>query len=187
MNTMGVAKSRKTTGGSSSWKGRAIAGLIVLSLFLNGFIPRFDLSENSCSAVTNILASRSLLLQYFSLSVIPLKIVNTLFKERTSPPAPKPPKKQNNNGANPSSDFTLTGCDKKLSTSRHELKNTGLFSVPGGSMSSFLLPDEKAVRESAFPLPLILVSFMLFFFLLPRSSLGEEAVRAYCAREKTQL
>jgi hypothetical protein len=149
---------------------------------LNGFMPRFTFEEKSYSAITQALVSQSAVFHYFSLSVIPLKIINELFKEQNSltphrGKMPEPEKSSRN--ANSSSDYSIVSFDKKVNPNRTELQRvremqgTVFVSIePRLQLLIPLLENTSAGADTVMALVML-----MFFFLLPRSSVGDYAIK----------
>lgn len=158
---------------------RLLAGMLVFCFLLNGFVPRFSLNDDDYAVLEQIFASQSILLQFFSFSTVPVKIVNDLLTQKSAPRAAKQgaPRKQNSNAANTASDYSLITFEKKAGASR-------LSSVqrPGEGLTvaadSFYAPAHL-LRKQSDTVPWEYSAFLIvliFFFLLPRSSLSDGGI-----------
>jgi hypothetical protein len=127
------------------------------------------------------MASQSILFQFISLSVLPEKIVGELFKEQATVPLQKNSKQpqRTDNSANTSSDFSIVTFDKKIISSRLEIQRTGEFDSQGyiGICRQNSLSVEKVPKGISFDYCFIFLIMGMIFFLLPRSSVGDYALR----------
>lgn len=173
---------------------KILAGLIVFCIFFNGFVPRFAIDADDNNTLSQIIASQSILLQFFSFSSLPVKIVNDLVANAVNPLAAKNgklPKKDHRNSSNSASDFSFISLDKKTNSGRFgydrsmpQMENSCVvssvsrhFALPGILIN--YLPGECSV----------FLIFLLLFIMLPRSALSENnsAIRMIKKELKTQL
>jgi hypothetical protein len=177
---------------SSLFRDRFLTGFVVFCIFLNGFVPRFSIPADDYNVLSQIIASQSILLHFFSLSTLPEKIVNELFKEQSMPQAQhkKLPAKQNSNSTNSSSDYTLINADARGALNRHNFCHR--IGDQAGNIA-LLLPSLWAgfsqTSDAALPgVSSVFLILVVFFFLLPRSSLADGAAAIiFNNSEGTQL
>lgn len=161
-----------------SLRTKLLAVLVVFSFFINGFVPRFSIDVNECVAVSNVLASQSTLLQVISFSALPLKIVNDMFSEKSVPSPEKSAhsgKDDPRNTSNTSVDYSILSCGTNANASRlaGDLQGRDILlkAVCGISLA---LARSPALAEGIPPGErYVFLILVLFFFLLPRSSVGD--------------
>ncbi|MHB9155504.1 MAG: hypothetical protein ACYC5N_07405 [Endomicrobiales bacterium] len=171
---------------------RLLAVLIILCFLVNGFVPRFSIEGKNYEALSQLIARQSALLQLFSFSSLPVKIVNELFVERCEASrgaAKKLPKDENRNNSNSSTDYSLSGLDSKTNGGRYGyfVRN---FEGPGNAAAHASLAVKDGPVTARAPgaqtgVRCLLV--LMFFFLLPRSSVSEDNVLVFSRSVKTQL
>ncbi|MHB9154658.1 MAG: hypothetical protein ACYC5N_03065 [Endomicrobiales bacterium] len=164
-----------------------IAGFLVFCLLLNGFVPRFSIGQRERDVLSQLMARQTALLYFLSLSTLPEIILSDLFKKQNqaAPAAQKnkPPREQEDNSANSSSDYSLTAFDKKLSTPRLEHQGGTGKTV----FSSVVSPPPVRygeTRKRCFDPPgsFYLILLLLFFSLARSSVNGNAAVLRLHAR-----
>ena len=111
--------------------------LFAFCIVFNGLVPRFALGENDRAVLCRIIASQSVLLDFFSFSVLSGKIVNNLFYDGAFPwqEHSRYPSDKNKNSKNSSSAYSILSFDKR-SNSRMEYGSQG---VSGGGNGRFAL------------------------------------------------
>jgi hypothetical protein len=165
-------------------KDRLIVGCIVLCILLNGFVPRFSIDQRDYEVLNQILQSQSILIQFFSCSSLPLKIVTDLFSQPGAADTPKKSSGQHLPAANASADYSLMSLDNKLAGSRSQFTRTAVFgtdlSLHRVASSVKLTVDQMNYPIS--PHPVFFAIILMFFFLFPRSSIPEGVIMLFRVR-----
>ncbi|MCX5782416.1 MAG: hypothetical protein NT145_06910 [Elusimicrobia bacterium] len=167
-----------------------LAGMIIFSILINALVPRFALSQEDFGVLSKIMQQQSTLLRFFSLSSIPLNIVNEIFCEsqnvksdvKTSLPGQKKESKTNSCSEFSFISFGTTLNLTKLNTQGSEGSGGSIFGISGFSRN-YLTGDLINFSPHLF----IFVSFLLFFFLLPRSSVNDNYASINYKNHSTQL
>jgi hypothetical protein len=162
-------------------RSKLTAGFIAFCIIFNCLAPRFSLSAHSDDLIRQVLASQSVLLQFFSLSTLPLRIVNSLFGGEAGLPCPlgqNLPGKDDDSAANSSADFSVFHFSKKLSGQ----SGFGQYLDRGApALLAICLRQYPVFREPAYAggAPICGCLIMLFLmFLLPRSGIDDNAGNA---------
>ena len=176
----------------SPLKNIVLAVMIVFSILVNAFIPRFAVSQDDLSTLSQIIEQQSTLLRFFSLSSVPLDIVNQLFAESRVVPnglqSGKTEKKKEHK-TNAQSDFSIISLEGagnigKSGAQRLAGKDMGvLFS----EISGFLQNSIRGSPINISPHPFVFCVILILFFLLPRSSVNDAAAIMTRSRVYTQL
>lgn len=160
-----------------------IISLLLLCMVINFLVPKFSIEPEDCSAVSQLIKKQSALLYFFSLSAVPLKIVNDMFAGQApqSKNSGKRPDKNSVPCANTSSDYSLVG-----SSAQNNIKNE--------FVRAWLPYINTLVLSSVFERPLyryfgtghgsgiLFLLTLMFFFLRPRSSI-DDALIFSCTRK----
>ncbi|MHB9154449.1 MAG: hypothetical protein ACYC5N_02000, partial [Endomicrobiales bacterium] len=159
---------------------RFLAGAIFFCFILNGFVPRFSFQVNDYSAVSRALAGESLLFQYLSFSSLPLKIVGSLMSESGVLPSSgqkKAPEQEQRKSEDTSTDYSLAGSDNRTNAGRcvYSPRLPGPALPAAGATRAAVSAASKTSASPPSGESHALFLAVLFFFLLPRSSLSEEA------------
>ncbi len=170
-----------------------LAVVIVFSILINAFIPRFALSQEDSDVFSQIMQQQTTLLKFFSLSTIPLDIVNQLFAQGQNVQAAAKKdtaEKKKNRKTNNSADFSIISLEKTQNIS----KPNSLRQNAGDLVSIFFnafSPFNSNIRGSPptiNPHTFIFCAFLLLFFLLPRNSTNDTyAIILTIASKYTQL
>ncbi|MEI8217861.1 MAG: hypothetical protein WCG51_02270 [Elusimicrobiota bacterium] len=159
---------------------RALAGLTVFCILANGLSPRFAIQEDDFAVASQIAATQSQLLQFFILATLPVSIVEGLMNTGTAVPSSRPHHAKNTekNSANTSADYSLVSVQKNLNINRHGGLHTLLrdYTQLAGLFRSCQFSVDNLQSRAAPPLGVGLC-MLLFFFLLPRSGLDDNARR----------
>jgi len=159
-----------------------LAVMVIFSILINAFIPRFAVSQDDLNTLSQIIEQQSTLLRFFSLSSIPLKIVDELFSEGQSLSAgvqKSNPEKKKEREANSSSDFSIISTQRTLNTGRSNLLRSVvkdlsfLFSGASGSSQSCIRGSPLKIS----PHPIVFCLILMLFFMLPRSSINDNIAR----------
>lgn len=175
----------------SPFKNSILAVMIVFSILANSFIPRFAVSQDDLNTLSQIMEQQSALLRFFSLSAIPLNIVNELFaasQVSTGVQANKSEKKKEHK-ANTLSDFSIISLEKagnfgKPGIQRLAGKDIG---VSYSGITGFSQNNIRGSPPTISPHPFIFCIILILFFLLPRSSVNDAAAFMNRVSVYTQL
>ena len=173
-------------------KNGILAVMIVLSILVNAFIPRFAVSQDDLSTLSQIIDQQSTLLRFFSLSSLPLDIVNQLFADSQvssgSIQTGKSEKKKEHK-TNTQSDFSiisLEGAGNIGKSGSQRLAGKDI-SVSLAEITGFMQNSIRGSPIHVSPHPFIFCIILILFFLLPRSSVNDAAAIMNRSRVYTQL
>jgi hypothetical protein len=160
---------------------KILAGCVALFILLSSVVPRFALTGNDYRVLSQVIQTQSLLFSYFSLSALPLTIVYDLFDGARQNPAQQPEKESTGSGPNPSTDYSLMNNDSRAGAARLEQQRAGYPARAGVSPECRVFPMEAltALGRVIAPPGYLCLFVIMFFFLLPRSSVGEYAARLF--------
>lgn len=160
-----------------------------MCLFINGLVPRYSIPARGYDVLSRVMGAHAPLLELFSLSAIPIKIVGQLMKDAAGAPVEKE-RGQNREGtsAGASTDFSTVTAEARAGTSRE------VVDTPGGSTALSL--QNGIVRHEHMNSTLLGTDegppggigwiILLLLFLLPRSGIDDNAlmgaVRYFFAR-----
>jgi hypothetical protein len=161
---------------------KALAVFLVMSIFVNALVPKFAIDANDYSTLCQIMKSQTALLEFFSFSTLPIKIVDRLFNEQgaaSSASHKKAPKDDANNASNTASDFSITSNTFK-DVSRF-LSKCGAGFGCGGALAVFAgnlraSPGTGPCPGSVPVVPLVIIILLMFYFLKARSALPDAAI-----------
>lgn len=160
---------------------RLLAGVLVFSFFMNGFVPRFSINDEDYAVFEQIMASQSILLQFFAFSTVPVKIVNDLFTQKgaTARAAKQDaPRKNTSHAANTASDYSLMTFENRSGSVRLSTLQRPGEGMPVAAADGFYVPSHIP-RMAGDAIPWAYAGFLvvlIFFFLLPRSSLSDGGI-----------
>jgi hypothetical protein len=170
---------------------KTLAVFVVLCIAVNALIPKFAIAENDYSTLCKIMQSQSVLLEFFSFSTLPAKIVGELFNEHNPLATAQhktPAGQDTKNTSNTSSDFSISASTMKDAStkflSQRSIGDGGFGAVIFRKCHSLMPGGErtKAPPGAFFALFIIL----MFYFLRARSSLPDAAIFSF-AKYKTQF
>lgn len=169
---------------SSSWfisPSRFLAGVAAFCLLINGLVPRYSISAHNYNVLSQVIGVQAPLMELFSFSAIPIKIVGQLMKDAAiASSGQKHKKKQEGNSAGASTDFSIVSGEMRVGQSRCAgffTAGNAVFSLYAGVIRyghEYSRPLGSPVRPPG-GIGLIL---SLFFFLLPRSGIDDHALVA---------
>jgi hypothetical protein len=191
MNMVLHETSGRTIFADSALRSKLMAVFVIFCLLANAFLPKFALNQRDYDVLSEIMANQSLLLSYLSFSTIPMKIVSDLFTEKNAVATGKTGKQKSEdkaNSASASSEFSLmNACSQNLRVAPQWTSGFGgsLPAVALHASRTVLSPSENLCAAAGFRIFLLLV---LFFFMLPRSSVGDYYIlKSFPIRVCTQL
>jgi len=149
-----------------------ITGIVAFTILINLFIPRFAVKQAEYDMLSEILQSQSALICFISFSSIPLRIVSELFSDQRT--TSRKPVKGGEERENTSSDYLITANDKKLSDTRSGF-NGMLKNLDSGLKGFFVIDDKIGNSPGERVRGDIIVIFLAFLVLLPRSGLPDNA------------
>lgn len=164
---------------------RILAGLAVFCILLNGLVPRFSIQARDYAVLSRIIKTQSILLQFFSFSSIPSRIVGELMGNAALPQR-EHKGSQSQNSANTSTDFSIRSGELKPTDSRQAgLVQPCDAGVMPGISSAIHFAVERLGSPVAPPAGGMLC-LLLLLCLLPRSNIDDNAILAFakhcCAR-----
>jgi len=170
---------------------KALAVFVVLCIFVNALVPKFSIDAKDYSTLCRIMKSQTVLFEFFSLSNLPVKIVNELFTERggVSPLArKKAPKDDTSNTSNTSSDFSITGSGLRDVSARYSAQRGFDLNGSGAALLCKYLNALPEAHSSAPPgMCFSLMIVLMFFFLRARSALPDAAAIFSFATNRAQF
>ena len=157
-----------------------LAVMVVLSILANALIPRFAVSQDDLNTISQIIEQQSTLLRFFSLSSVPLNIVNQLFADSQVSSVgvqSNSPAKKKEHKSNAQSDFSIISIEGARSAGKSGVQRlTGKdISVTLSEISGFAQNSIRGSPINVSPHPFIFCIIVILFFLLPRSSVNEAA------------
>jgi hypothetical protein len=163
---------------------KVVALFAVLCVCVNTFTPRLTVETIDTESFREILSQQPNLLYFFSLSSLPLAIMNDIMSDRIPSTQPekgkKPvPKKQTDRHASSSAEFSLVRADRTETLKADQTLKAGSSSDHGQTFLSGRHPPPQVsmlfIRYLSWQSRLYLFWALMFFFLLPRSSVNEDA------------
>jgi hypothetical protein len=154
--------------------------VMMISLFLNGFVPRYSFFSQEYDTFFNLVGNQPLLQYYFSLSTIPVTIVEKLFLEKTCHTTkPQSQPKKTGPTSNTSAEFSIAVTEQKGIVRSH-----GPLLAGGGSASTHTPAigaltslydriDSYSRSQGAGGNNIYLLLILMFLIMLPRGSLGD--------------
>jgi hypothetical protein len=162
----------------SAAQSRMLAVFIIGAIVVNNLVPRAFMTLLDNEDISRIIASQSVLTDFFYHSTLPIKIMNKVMqgmtgmsgqKDGTNPtndPAPRP---------NTSADSaTLAPAAGSFTRDIGDLSSSGFAHF--AALGMFCYFDVLLKNCPCTDALIFLTLMMLFFFLLPRSSVGEDAI-----------
>jgi hypothetical protein len=155
----------------------------VLCICGNIMMPRLTLGAIDYQTLGSLIAQQSDLLYCFSLSTLPIQIMNDIMEDavpgaRAGAKAEKAPSQPTDQHANSSADFSLIRADRPeiarpVSTGKIQRDPiSGPGALAGRHPPGILVPVQLALFQQAVRCPF---RGAVVFFLLPRSSVNEDA------------
>jgi hypothetical protein len=177
---------------ASPLTGKMAAVGIIFCIMLNCFVPRFSLSAHNQDIIAQILSSQSSLLQFFSLSTVPLKIVGSIFENSRTLPCSAgtklPGTDDEGRCADSSTDYSVCACGKRSAAPQfgigHQSDIAGRVSLQTALFQGNMGKGQAGPVAHTITCPAV----VRFVFLLPRSTIGDdEAVIRDRASNTAQL
>jgi len=155
---------------------KAFAVFIALCFFANVLVPRIVINTGDYSAIRQLIKKRPILIEYFSLSVLPVKILNAFFNEQRKifkVPLKKAPIGCTDNMSKNLPDLFVAG-----SSIQNISKPLSLFGQAGNLFA--ILSKNISNTLCAYPgnttgLPLFAFVFLIFCFMKARGALPDAA------------
>jgi len=165
---------------------KALVLIILAAMVANFLVPRFSLSRQDSFTLTQIIKTQSTLLYFFSLTTLPMKMVNDLFHRSQSAPLTSQDKQDGkpHNASDTSADFTILSANKTVASERNDLGSAWVpFALAEGIelVAGRLYKLFGTAQGSGVPL----ICMLMFFFLRPRSAI-DDIIFSY-TNNKTQL
>jgi hypothetical protein len=160
---------------------KTLRGLVVLSILFNSLLPRFAFNSIDTDTFDKILKSQSVLVNLFTLSSLPVMIVNDIVlnhAKTTHQTTKQNQKKDSKKQRNTSADYSLVNSEKREQMQRSTIFRAVLVSdrIP---MVKDAVSSACQITTNARDLQIFLLMITMLFILRPRSSVGENAVFSF--------
>jgi hypothetical protein len=160
--------------------GKYLAAVTVFCLLVNVAAPRCNISPRDYDVLSQVMGVQTMLMECFSLSAIPMKIIGELMKDAAATaPGQQRKKKQDGNTPAASTDFSIVSAETRMGLARYSHGVTaGVGCTSLSDMFQCGDANSAPLRSPVEPPGGVGVILLLFFFLLPRSGLDDNAIRA---------